>query len=71
MRGDDRRRYVEGQGSLPRSGGALKQACLRVNLNITHGIVGVVVEDLIPLHVLPILTIAVVEMNNISRNTGL
>jgi hypothetical protein len=48
----------------------IRASLSRINLNVGDLIVGVGVEDLISLHVLPILTIAVVEMNNISRNTG-
>lgn len=56
--------------SFPRCIGPLKQARHSVNLHIADRVEDVVVEDLMPFHVLPVLPGPVVKMHDIARNTG-
>lgn len=56
--------------SLPRGDRPLEQPRFRVDRNIADGIVGVVMEDLIPLHTLPVLPTPEVKMHDITRHTG-
>ncbi len=56
--------------SLPRSGRPLEQPRLQVDFHIADGIVGMVVEDLVPFHVLPVPPTPVIKMHHITRNAG-
>jgi hypothetical protein len=47
-----------------------QQSRHRIDLNIADGIVGVIMEDLIPLDVLPFLPAPVVKMHDITLDTG-
>lgn len=54
----------------PRRDRPLEKPHLRVNLHVANRIVGMVMDDLIPLNVLPILPIPVVKMHDITRLAG-